>query len=86
MFRFNYMSFDSMAAVRHDFPNPAEQAQAILEISDANIQVARSLAWARIRFAKNTGEIHYWCQVERLLSKWACSFDTNVPSDKEAER
>jgi hypothetical protein len=80
------MSFHPMAAVRSDFPNPAEQAQAILEISDANIQVARSLVWARIRFATNIDEIRYWVQVERLVSNRAASFDTNAPSDKEAER
>jgi hypothetical protein len=80
------MSFDSTVAVSGDFPNPAEQAQAMLETSDGNIQAARSLVWAMIRFATKVDEIRYWCQVESLLAQRASSFTANAPSDKEAER
>lgn len=80
------MSFDSMAEWRFNFPDPAEQARAILEISDENIQIARSLVWARLKFARNVDEIHYWCQVEKLLSRRASTIGLNSASDEEAGR
>jgi len=78
------MSFDTM--VRLHFPDPVEQARAILEIADENIQVARTLVWARVRSARSVDEIHYWCQVEKLISKRPSGFNLNAPSDEEAER
>jgi len=80
------MCFDYWVTVSNDFPNPAKQAQALLEISDENIQAARSLVWARIRFATNVDEIRYWCQVHRLLSQPEHSVNANGPSDGEGER
>ena len=80
------MSFDSMAAWCSDFPDPTRQAQVVLEIFEEDIQVARSFVWARLRSARSVDEIHYWCQVERLISKRASGFNLNAPSDEEAER
>lgn len=80
------MSFDSKAAWRFDFPDPTEQARAILELSNENIQLARSLVWARLKFARDVDEIHYWCQVEKLLSRRASTVDSNAASDEEAGR
>jgi hypothetical protein len=77
------MGFDSMVRSHFAFPDPLEQARAILEIAE-NIQVARSLVWARLKFARNVDEIHYWCQVEKFLSKRAPSFNLNSPSEEEA--
>jgi hypothetical protein len=75
------MSFDSIPVWCSEFPDPDEQARAILEISDENLQVARSLVWARLKFARKIEEIHYWCQVEKLLSPRASDSDCNAPSD-----
>jgi len=80
------MSFDSMAVLRSDFPDPVEQARAVLEICDDNIQVARSLVWTQLKLAKNLEEIHYWCKVEKSLSKEASALDLNTLSDEDAER
>lgn len=80
------MSFDSKAAWRFDSPSPTEQARAILEISDENIQIARSLVWAQLKFARNVDEIHYWCQVDKELSRRASTTDFNSRSDEEAGR
>lgn len=80
------MNFDSTAPVCGDFPNPVEQAQAILEASDADVQLARSLVWARIRLARTVDELHYWCHLDKLVLKAARFFNIHVPSDEEAER
>lgn len=80
------MSFDSTAVVCGDFPNPIEQAQAILEASDADVQLARSLVWARIRLAMTVDELLYWCQVDKLVLKSGRFFSIHTPSGKEAER
>jgi hypothetical protein len=78
------MSFDSVAVLCSDFPDPDEQAKAILEICDENVQIARSLVWTRLRFARTVEEIHYWVQVERVLAKRASTFEFNTPSDEQA--
>jgi hypothetical protein len=82
----DYMRFDAVTALWGDFPDPAEQARAILESCDDNVDAARSLVAARFKFARDIEELRYWCQVEELLSKEASTFNLNASSDEEAQR
>jgi hypothetical protein len=79
------MTFDLTSMACSSFPDPAEQARAILEICGKDIHDAQSLVAARLKFARSQDDLHYWNQVSALLSKQepiadVVSFLTEEPS------
>jgi hypothetical protein len=51
------------------FPDPAEQAEALLEICQGDIGEALGIAGTNFNFAKSQEDQLYWTRVEALIAK-----------------
>ena len=63
------MSVNGQTAFEPNFPNPGEQAEALLEICDGDIREAQIIAATNLRFASDATERRYWSTVETLILK-----------------
>lgn len=63
------MSIGGQPAFEPNFPNPEEQAEALLEICEGDIREAQIIAATNLRFASDTEERRYWSSVEALILK-----------------
>jgi hypothetical protein len=59
---------DGQAAFKVHFPDPAEQAEALLEICQGDIGEAQGIADTNLRFAKYQADRLYWSRVGVLIS------------------
>lgn len=50
-----------------DFPDPAEQAQALLEICEGDVHEAQAIAAMNLEFSKREGDRIYWSRVETFI-------------------
>jgi hypothetical protein len=80
------MTFDLTTMRCSSFPDPAEQARAILDICGKDIHDAQSLVAARLKFARSQEDRHYWDQVGALLSKQAPTADALSSLTEEPSR
>ena len=55
------------ALAEGEFPDPAEQAVALLEMCQGDIREARLLASTNVTFARSEGDLHYWSRVTLLI-------------------
>ena len=63
------MSIDCETAFEADFPVPAEQAEALLEICQGDVVEARRIADINLEFAGAEEMRRYWSSVGACLSK-----------------
>lgn len=63
------MVVDVQAAFPEDFPDPAEQAEALLEICQGDMREAHAIAATNLRFSKCQADRTYWSRVEILIMK-----------------
>ena len=63
------MSINDEYALETNFPNPGEQAEALLEICEGDVREAQSIAATNLRFAGDAKERRYWWCVGALLAK-----------------
>jgi hypothetical protein len=61
------MAVDGQAVFHEDFPDPAEQAEALLEICQGDVCEAQGIAAANLRFSKCQADRIYWSRVETLI-------------------
>jgi hypothetical protein len=58
---------DSQAVLKACFPDPAEQAEALLEICQGDIGEAQGIAATNFKFAKDPPDRIYWSRVGVLI-------------------
>lgn len=63
------MSSDAPQALEAGFPDPAQQAEALLEVCQGDVHEAQAIVGTNLKFATEEAERRYWCSVEALLSK-----------------
>lgn len=63
------MAVDAQDVFDGDFPDPAAQAEALLEICQGDIGEAQRIADRNLRFAKYQTDRLYWSRVGVLLSR-----------------
>ena len=61
------MAVDAQAVFHEDFPDPREQAEALLEICQGDISEAQAIAATNLRFSKCQADRIYWSRVEILI-------------------
>ena len=62
------MGSAGQAVLKGHFPDPAEQAEALLEICQGDLDEARSIADTNLKFAKCLADRIYWSRVRVLIS------------------
>lgn len=62
------MDVDAQDVLHEDFPDPAAQAEALVEICQGDIDEAQSIANTNLRFAKYQTDRLYWWRVGILIS------------------
>jgi hypothetical protein len=63
------MGIDGQAVFKEDFPDPAEQAEALLEVCQGDIGEAHGIAATNLKYAKYQADRLYWSRVEALILK-----------------
>jgi hypothetical protein len=63
------MCRERQPAIEAHFPNPAEQAVALLQACHGNIREAEWLAAINVESARNEGDRHYWSRVKVLINE-----------------
>jgi hypothetical protein len=63
------MSIENQRALEADFPDPAEQAEALLELCEGDICEAELIADTNLKFANDEGERRYWSRVKHEIVK-----------------
>jgi hypothetical protein len=63
------MDVDGQPVFNGHFPNPVEQAEALLEICQGDVHEAQAIATTNLKFAKYQADRLYWSRVEALISK-----------------
>jgi hypothetical protein len=63
------MAVDAQAVFHEDFPDPAQQAEALLEICQGDVWEAQAIAATNLRFSKCQTDRTYWSRVEILILK-----------------
>ena len=63
------MNIEGQPTFEPNFPNPEEQAEALLGICEGNIREAQIIASTNLRFASDSTERRYWSSVEALILK-----------------
>lgn len=63
------MAVDRQAVFHEDFPDPAAQAEALLEICQGDVFEAQTIAATNLRFSKCQADQTYWSRVETLILK-----------------
>jgi hypothetical protein len=61
------MGIDAQAVFHDDFPDPSEQAEALLEICQGDVCEAQAIADTNLRFSKCQEDRAYWSRVETLI-------------------
>src|SRR5262249_46768076 len=61
------MAVDGQAVFHEDFPDPAEQAEALLETCQGDVCEAQGIAATNLRFSKCPADRIYWSRVETLI-------------------
>jgi hypothetical protein len=61
------MAVDGQAVFHEDFPDPAEQAEALLETCQGDVCEARGIAATNLRFSKCQADRIYWSRVETVI-------------------
>ena len=59
---------DGQLPLRAHFPDPAEQAEALLETCEGDIHEAKGIAATNYKFANYPADRLYWSRVEVLIS------------------
>jgi len=80
------MTFELITMGCSSFPDPAEQARAILEICGKDIHDALSLVAANLKYARSQDDRHYWDQVSALISKQSPTADVADRLSEEPSR
>jgi hypothetical protein len=62
------MNTESQRALEADFPDPAEQAEALLELCEGDICEAELIADTNLKFANDEGERRYWSRVKHSIA------------------
>lgn len=63
------MAVDAQAVFYEDFPDPAQQAEALLEICQGDVGEAQAIAATNLKFSKYQADRIYWSRVETLIVK-----------------
>ena len=63
------MGDDDQAVFEAHFPDPVEQAEALLEICRGDIHEAEGIAATNLEFAKYQADRIYWSRVRVLISR-----------------
>ena len=63
------MAVDAQAVFHEDFPDPGEQAEALLEICQGDVCEAQAIAATNLRFSRCQADRTYWLRVETLILK-----------------
>jgi hypothetical protein len=63
------MAVDGQAVFHENFPDPAEQAEALLEICQGDVREAQAIAATNLRFSGCQTDRIYWSRVETLILK-----------------
>ena len=63
------MSIDGQHEFGGEFPNPAEHAEALLEVCGGDIHEVRIIVAACLKCAKDEKERRYWSRVALVLSQ-----------------
>jgi hypothetical protein len=63
------MGIDRQPVIEAEFPDPAEQAVALLEACHGDIREAELFAAINVASARNEGDRHYWSRVKVRISK-----------------
>ena len=61
------MAVDGQAVFHEDFPDPTEQAEALLETCQGDVCEAQGIAATNLRFSKCPAFRIYWSRVETLI-------------------
>jgi len=80
------MSIDGQTAFEADFPVPAEQAEALLEICQGDVAEARRIADTNLEFAGGEEMRHYWSTVCACLSKHGSNDGANACDQQALSR
>ena len=59
---------DGQPLLKAHFPDPAEQAEALLETCEGDIREAKGIAATNYKFANYPADRLYWSRVEVLIS------------------
>ena len=62
-----FMAVDAKAVFHEDFPDPREQAEALLEICQGDVLEAQAIAGTNVRFSRCQDDQTYWSRVESLI-------------------
>lgn len=63
------MGVDAQPVIKGDFPDPAEQAEALLENCQGDVREAQAIAATNLRFSDCQADRTYWLRVETLILK-----------------
>jgi hypothetical protein len=63
------MLVDDHTLCKRGFPDPTEQAEALLEICQGDIGEAQGIVTTNLKFARHPEDRHYWSRVKVLISK-----------------
>jgi len=80
------MSIHGETAFEADFPVPAEQAEALLEICQGDVVEARRIADTNLEFAGAEEMCRYWSSVGACLSKHVSNDGANACDQQALSR
>jgi hypothetical protein len=80
------MTIDGETAFDADFPVPAEQAEALLEICQGDVVEARRIADTNLEFAVAEEMRRYWSTVCACLSRHVSNDGANACDQQAASR
>lgn len=80
------MGDEGQAVFTKHFPDPAEQAEALLELCQADIGEAQGIAATNLKFAKNQVDRIYWSSVGVLISRQEPALVTERLANRRLKR